>query len=60
MLTIIISYILFTLVGLICIAMAIGSIFSKQLPLFYEKVLNRTWNEIDANIRYVIISLCDL
>lgn len=52
----IVSDVLFFVVGLICIAMAKGSLFSNQLLPFYEKAINKTWNEIEKNTQYLILS----
>ena len=56
----IISILIYLLVGIICLFMAYKSIFSKQYLPFHEEAAGKSWNSIDKQLQYVIITLLRL
>lgn len=53
----IISSIIYLIVGLISLKMAWKNMSSKRLISFNEKISNTPWDEVDENLRRVILSM---
>ncbi len=56
----IIPILLYALVGIISLIMAIKSLYSTKFLPFHEKAANKQWEEIDNQLRRVILALLRL
>jgi hypothetical protein len=56
----IIPIVLYIIVGIISMVMAFKNFFSTRFLPFHEKAANKQWDEIDASLKLVILSLLRL
>jgi len=52
-----ITIILYGFVGVISLKMAFKNLFSKKYLLFHEKAAEKSWEEIDKRLQYVILAV---
>jgi hypothetical protein len=55
--TVIVSTLIYIVVGIICLIMAFKSIFSKEFLPFHEAAAGRTWDSIDKPVQNVIMTI---
>jgi len=53
----IISILIYFIVGIICLSMAIKSIFSKKYLPFHEEAANKPWDNIEKPLQNVVLTL---
>jgi hypothetical protein len=56
----ILSILIYLLVSIICLFMAYKSIFSKKYLPFHQEAAGKSWESIDKQLQYVIITLLRL
>ena len=54
---IIVSTLIYILVGIICLIMAIKSMFSKKYLPFHEEAAGKSWDTIDKPLQNVILTI---